>query len=305
MSILAVENVSKVFADGKKALDNVSIQVQQGDFLALLGRNGAGKTTLINCITQMHGLTSGTIKVSGLDISHSPQEAKQHIGVVPQEFNFNIFETVEQVVLNSAGYFGVRRAEAEGYLLVLLERLQLTEQRYQQARFLSGGMKRRLMTARALIHRPKILIMDEPTAGVDIDLRHGIWEFLREINKEGTSIILTTHHLEEAQVLCEVMAIIESGKILKTAKISEIGAMLEHTCLRLELSAALPVGSLPSFSWDMVGGNEIRVILPAGISFNQLVIELAEHNVTVVGVTQVSNQLEDYFLQLTNAARSD
>lgn len=214
---LEIENLKKVYATGVEALRGIDLQVKQGDFYALLGPNGAGKSTTIGIITSLVNKTSGKVKVFDYDLDTDLEKAKQQIGLVPQEFNFNPFETVQQIVVNQAGYYGVPRKEALKRSEKYLKQSNLWGKRNERARMLSGGMKRRLMIARALMHEPRLLILDEPTAGVDIELRREMWSFLKELNENGTTIILTTHYLEEAEMLCRNIGIIQSGELIESA----------------------------------------------------------------------------------------
>jgi ABC-2 type transport system ATP-binding protein len=235
MNALTIRNLTKVYANGVQALKKVDLDVAQGDFFALLGANGAGKTTLIGAATSLVVKTEGTIRVFDHDIDIESAQAKKLIGVVPQEFNFNVFEKVQDILVTQAGYFGVDRPEAVANAKVLLQKLSLWEKRNMPSRMLSGGMKRRLMIARALIHNPKLLILDEPTAGVDVELRHGMWEYLRELNRNGVTIMLTTHYLEEAEQLCKHIAIINNGEIVKEGTMEEVrsGRSLEDVYLEV------------------------------------------------------------------------
>ena len=211
---VAVQNLRKTYPGGVEALKDVSLTIEEGDFFALLGPNGAGKTTLINILTSLVKKTSGEAHIYGASIDTEPERAKLHTGLVPQEFNFNIFEKVINIVVTQAGYYGIPRKEAKARAEIILKDLGLWEKRNVKAQTLSGGMKRRLMIARALIHKPSLLILDEPTAGVDVELRRSMWEYLRKINGEGTTIILTTHYLEEAEALCRNVAMINKGEIV-------------------------------------------------------------------------------------------
>ena len=235
MVAIDIQHLIKTYKGGTQALKDVSLQIATGDFFALLGANGAGKTTLINILTGLVNKTSGTVKVFGFDIDHQESNAKGCLGTVPQEFNFNMFEKVEDIVVNQAGYFGVPYKTAKKDAEHFLKKVGLWEKRQAMARTLSGGMKRRLMIARALMHHPKILILDEPTAGVDVELRIGMWEYLREINKKGTTIILTTHYLEEVEQMCRHVAIIKKGQIVRQDTVSNLtkNQKLEKTFLEI------------------------------------------------------------------------
>lgn len=235
MHAIEIHHVVKTYKSGTKALKGMSLNIDKGDFFALLGANGAGKTTLISILTGLVNKTSGTIKVFGHDIDKDFSAAKNYLGVVPQEFNFNMFEKVEDIVTNQAGYFGVDLAVAKKDAEDILKKVGLWEKRNTMARTLSGGMKRRLMIARGLIHHPKVLILDEPTAGVDVELRIGMWDYLREINRQGTTIILTTHYLEEVEQMCRHAAIIKNGELVRLDTVSNLtkDQKLEKTFLEI------------------------------------------------------------------------
>ena len=226
VAALAVKNLTKVYGNGFEALKGITLEVQQGDFFALLGPNGAGKSTTLGIVCGLVQKTSGEATVMGYDVNDDAFNARRMLGVVPQEFNFNQFEKVFDIVVNQAGYFGIRKAEAEANAEELLKALDLWEKKDQQSRMLSGGMKRRLMIARALVHKPQVLILDEPTAGVDIELRRSMWEFMVELNKQGTTIILTTHYLEEAEQLCRNIAIINKGEIVQSTSVRALLSQL-------------------------------------------------------------------------------
>jgi len=233
---LEINNLKKVYGSGVEALRGIDLSVKEGDFYALLGPNGAGKSTTIGIITSLVNKTSGKVKVFGYDLDTDLVRAKQQIGLVPQEFNFNPFETVQQIVVNQAGYYGVSRKEAMKRSEKYLKQSNLWEKRNVRARMLSGGMKRRLMIARALMHEPRLLILDEPTAGVDIELRREMWEFLRELNENGTTIILTTHYLEEAEMLCRNIGIIQSGELIENTSMKELLSKLQFETFIFDLA---------------------------------------------------------------------
>lgn len=222
MNALSIKNLKKTYDTGKHALRGVDLSIEEGDVFALLGPNGAGKSTLINCTVGLVKKTSGEIEVFGTSIDEDHVTTKSNIGIVPQEFNFNIFEKVMDIVVTQAGYYGVPRKVAKERAEVILKKLDLWEKRNQKSMTLSGGMKRRLMIARALVHQPKLLILDEPTAGVDVELRHGMWAFLRELNATGTTIIMTTHYLKEAEELCNKVAMIKDGQVILNGTMSEV-----------------------------------------------------------------------------------
>ena len=232
MEAVSIQALRKTYQGGVEALKGVDLNIAEGDFFALLGPNGAGKTTLISILCGLATKTSGTVEIYGTSIDRDASLAKTYIGLVPQEFNFNIFERVLDIVVNQAGYYGVPRAEALPRAQEILKELGLWEKRFDMAQKLSGGMKRRLMIARALVHRPRLLILDEPTAGVDVELRRSMWDFLRALNKNGTTIILTTHYLEEAEQLCRTVAIINKGEIVLKDTMQAL--LAQHEEKRLE-----------------------------------------------------------------------
>lgn len=240
---LEIHGLRKTYANGFTALHGIDLHVQEGDFFALLGANGAGKSTTIGIVTSLVNKTAGTVNVFGYDLEHQRAQAKACIGLVPQEFNFNVFEPVIEIVVNQGGYYGIPRKQAYQHAQTLLEQLGLADKAQQQARNLSGGMKRRLMIARALIHRPRLLILDEPTAGVDIEIRRSMWAFLRELNAQGTTIILTTHYLEEAESLCRNIAIIDQGKIIENTSMKQLLNRLDTESYVFDLAA--PLATLP------------------------------------------------------------
>jgi ABC-2 type transport system ATP-binding protein len=299
MNALEIKNLKKIYANGFIALKGIDLSVKQGDFLALLGPNGAGKSTIIGIICSLINRTSGSIFIQGHDLNHSPQKAKKNIGVVPQEFNFNVFEPVEEILVNQAGYYGVTRHEAYKRAETHLKRLELWDKRREMARDLSGGMKRRLMIARALMHNPNILILDEPTAGVDIEIRHSMWAFLQKINESGTTIILTTHYLEEAEQLCKQIAIIDQGVIIKNCAMTELLSELDSECLVLNLKKPLttkPV--LQNYSVRLVDDTSLEVKIKKNENLNQLFNSLSNLNIEVLSIRNKSNRLEQLFLDL-------
>jgi ABC-2 type transport system ATP-binding protein len=273
--------------------------VASGDFFALLGPNGAGKTTLIGIICHLVTKTTGQIDIFGVNIDRDLEKAKSFIGLVPQEFNFAIFETVEQIVVNQAGYYGIPRALAKERAKKYLTQLDLWGKRNLQARLLSGGMKRRLMIARALVHEPRLLILDEPTAGVDIEIRRSMWQFLKKINQQGTTIILTTHYLEEAENLCKNIAIINEGKIIENTSIVELLAKLNIETFILFLKN--PLRELPStenYAMRLLDSKTIEVDIKAGQGLSNLFNLLAEQQIEVISLKNKANRLEEMFLSL-------
>lgn len=296
---LEIRGLVKTYDNGVTALQGVDLAVQQGDFFALLGPNGAGKSTLINIVSGLVKKTSGTVAISGLSIDGDHQAAKMHLGVVPQEFNFGIFEKVIDVVLDQAGYYGIARSEALPRAERLLQSLGLFEKRNDQSRFLSGGMKRRLMIARALVHEPKLLILDEPTAGVDIELRREMWDFLTELNQKGVTIILTTHYLEEAEQLCQNVAIINHGQIVTEGAIKQLlSEMDEETfvfhCVDSISSAA--VETLVVFH-PVANGHELELTLSKEHDLNQAFTLMSQLGVQVSTMRNKTNRLEEFFIQ--------
>lgn len=306
MNALSISNLKKVYKNGLTALKGIDLEVASGDFFALLGPNGAGKTTLIGIISNLVTKTEGQIKIFGADTDSELAHAKSFIGLVPQEFNFSIFETSEQIVVNQAGYYGIPRRIAKQRAQKYLTQLDLWHKRHQQVRLLSGGMKRRLMIARALVHEPKLLILDEPTAGVDLEIRRSMWSFLREINQSGTTIILTTHYLEEAESLCRNIAIIDRGKIIENTSISNLLSKLNIETFVLFLKN--PVHDVPSFAgYDlrMVDEKTLEVDVKGGQGVNQLFKYLTTTGIEVVSMKNKSNRLEEMFLTLVGNNHHD
>ncbi|MCP3851152.1 MAG: ABC transporter ATP-binding protein [Gammaproteobacteria bacterium] len=303
---LEIKNLQKTYKNGFKALNGIDLQVEKGDFFALLGPNGAGKSTVIGIICSLINKTSGQVLIEGHDLSLSPHDAKQNLGVVPQEFNFNVFEPVEEILVNQAGYYGVSRAEAFERAEVHLKQLDLWDKRRSMARDLSGGMKRRLMIARSLMHNPKILILDEPTAGVDIEIRRSMWSFLQKINEQGTTIILTTHYLEEAEELCKNIAIIDQGNIIKNCEMATLLSELDSECLVLNLKT--PIHSLPvlgDYSIQLKDTKTLEVEIKKNEGVNTLFNLLNENNIEVLSMKNKSNRLEQLFLRLVEKKHSD
>ena len=306
MHALVVEDLRKVYRTGFEALKGVDLRVDEGDFFALLGPNGAGKSTLIGIVTSLVNKTAGRVQVFGHDLDRDPEAVKASLGVVPQEFNFNLFLPVAEVVINQAGYFGIPRREAKARTEMLLKKLDLWERRRSEMRSLSGGMKRRLMIARALVHRPRLLILDEPTAGVDIEIRRAMWDYLRELNAEGTTIILTTHYLEEAESLCRNIAVIDHGRIEAVAETQALLAGLDAETFVLNLGRPLDqLPSIPGFALTTVDATTIEVHLRRGQSLSELFGALGRHGVDVVSMRNKQNRLEQLFLEMVTRGRSD
>ena len=303
MSIaLQINGLKKNYGDFE-ALKGIDLQVEQGDFFALLGPNGAGKSTTIGILCSLIKKSSGRVEIFDIDIDKDFTRAKQRIGVVPQEFNFNMFEKVKDIVANQAGYYGLPRGIAMERAEKYLTKLGLWEKRNQSARALSGGMKRRLMIARALIHEPDLLILDEPTAGVDIELRRSMWEFLEEINQAGKTIILTTHYLEEAERLCRNIAIIDHGQIVENTSIKALLKQLNREVFVFDL--AEPVSQLPKLpGYEITHSDEtcIEVAVEKGNHLNEIFKALSDLNMHVVSMRNKVNRLEELFVSLVNGS---
>jgi ABC-2 type transport system ATP-binding protein len=295
---LTIKNLYKTYQDGKvKALNGVDLTIYKGEIFGLLGPNGAGKSTLINVLTTLANKTSGEIIVNGIDFAKFPSEAKTYLGVVPQEFNFNWFEKVEDIVVQQAGYYGMPASEAKERAEVLLKRLGLWDKRDAVSMKLSGGMKRRLMIVRALIHKPEILILDEPSAGVDVDLRREMWEFVRELNQEGVTIILTTHYLEEAENLCDRVGIINKGNILEVGTVKELLSELKKDTLVLDVVGEL--GALPD-RYRVVEDCRLETDLLQGEDLYTITNELHSKGLQVTGIRNKTNRLEEVFINKVN-----
>jgi ABC-2 type transport system ATP-binding protein len=300
---LEIENLSKVYDNDFEALKGISLRVEKGDFFALLGPNGAGKSTTIGIICSLVAKSAGKISVFGIDIDEDFPAAKRHIGIVPQEFNFNQFEKGLDIVINQAGYYGLApglaRERAEKYL----RELGLWEQRDIPARMLSGGMKRRLMIARSLVHEPQLLILDEPSAGVDIEMRRSMWDFLRRINAQGTTIILTTHYLEEAEALCRHIAIINHGRIVENTSMKELLRQLDREVFILDCLEELPeVITIDGFLIRRVDDHTLEVEVQKGQHLNQIFNALDVAGVHISSMRNRANRLEEMFVNLVEGA---
>lgn len=299
MQALSIEQLNKTYDNDVVALRGISLNVEEGDFFALLGPNGAGKSTAIGIICSLVNKTSGVVKVFGHDIDKELTKAKQHIGLVPQEFNFSQFEKVLEIVVNQAGYYGMKRQDAYKRAEEVLTQLSLWDKRNTRSRELSGGMKRRLMIARALMHKPRLLILDEPTAGVDIEIRRSMWAFLQELNQQGTTIVLTTHYLEEAESLCRNIAIIDNGTIIENTDMKSVIAKLDVETLILDTSELSDeIGELQGYQYRKRDTNSIEVEIPKGQGVNQLFDQLNEKNITVLSLRNKTNRLEELFVRL-------
>ncbi|MCH8265815.1 MAG: ABC transporter ATP-binding protein [Proteobacteria bacterium] len=296
---ISLKDVRKVYANGVEALKGVSLDVEQGDFFALLGPNGAGKTTIIGIISTLVNKTAGSVEVFGKRVDTHIYETKLDFGVVPQEINFSQFEKVRDIVMTQAGYYGLPRKLARQRCEKYLRKLGLWEKRNERSRTLSGGMKRRLMIARALVHEPRLLILDEPTAGVDIELRRSMWEFLTEINSKGTTIILTTHYLEEAEQLCRNIAIIDEGKIIENTSMKSLLADLDSQVYILDSAAEIPAQlnlDLPNAVLRRIDGHSFEVTVSGDQSINEVFSRLDQQGVQVSSMRNKTNRLEQLFL---------
>lgn len=299
MYAIEIQQLRKTYNNGVEALKGIDLNVKTGDFFALLGANGAGKSTTIGLITTLLTKTSGQIKILGHDLDDNPDLAKSSIGCVPQEINLNIFETCEQILINQAGYYGIRRKEAKTRAKQLLEQLGLANKKNEIARHLSGGMKRRLMIARSLIHQPKVLILDEPTAGVDIEIRHSMWNFLTDTNKMGTTIILTTHYLEEAEQLCKNIAIIDKGNLVENTSMQKLLKTLRHQTFLFNTEK--PIYQLPQmteFSATLVDNYTFELRVDNKWTLNEVFRVLSQYGLTVHSMRNKTNRLEELFLDL-------
>lgn len=296
---LEIKDLKKVYSTGVEALRGIDLAVEEGDFYALLGPNGAGKSTTIGIITSLVNKTSGKVKVFDYDLDTDLVRAKQQIGLVPQEFNFNPFETVQQIVVNQAGYYGVSRKEALKRSEKYLKQSNLWEKRNERARMLSGGMKRRLMIARALMHEPRLLILDEPTAGVDIELRREMWEFLRELNESGTTIILTTHYLEEAEMLCRNIGIIQSGELIENTSMKSLLSKLQFETFIFDLAPYDKKPEITGYKSLFEDELTLAVEVERNQGINEVFKQLSEQGIKVLSMRNKSNRLEELFLKIT------
>ena len=302
---ISIKNLKKTYANGFEALKGISLEVEQGDFFALLGPNGAGKSTTIGVISTLVNRTAGSVEVFERNVDAHVYETKLDLGVVPQEVNFNQFEKVQDIVMTQAGYYGLPRKLARERCEKYLNKLGLWEKRLDSSRSLSGGMKRRLMIARALVHEPRLLILDEPTAGVDIELRRSTWQFLTEINSSGTTIILTTHYLEEAEQLCRNIAIIDEGRIIEDTSMKKLLAELDSQVFILDSTAEMatqPVVDLENISVRPVDSHSFEVTVSGGRNINEVFAELDKQNIHVSSMRNKTNRLEELFLSRLNAA---
>ncbi|MGU5768245.1 ABC transporter [Aeromonas sp. YN13HZO-058] len=303
MNTLEISGLKKTYQGGVEALKGIDLTVRQGDFFALLGPNGAGKSTTIGVISSLVNKSAGKVKVFGYDIDSDLEQAKAQLGLVPQEFNFSQFEKVIQIVTHQAGFYGVPKAEAKIRAEKYLRQLDLWEKRDMPARTLSGGMKRRLMIARALMHEPKLLILDEPTAGVDIEIRRSMWTFLKDLNEQGVTIILTTHYLEEAEMLCRNIGIIDKGRLIENTSMKNLLGKLGRETFLLDLAPGSAVPEVPEFNGRMQDERTLEVDLDKSQSLNSLFEQLSNQQVQVVSMRNKANRLEELFVNLVEEGR--
>lgn len=299
MIALSIQQLTKTYKNGMQALKGIDLEVKQGDFFALLGPNGAGKSTTIGIVSSLVNKTAGKVEIFGFDLDVERTKAKKKIGIVPQEFNFNQFEKVLDIVVTQAGFYGIPTPLAKQRAEKYLRQLGLWEKRDAQSRSLSGGMKRRLMIARALVHEPELLILDEPTAGVDIELRRSMWDFLTELNQAGKTIILTTHYLEEAESLCRNIAIIDQGRIVENTSMRALLQKLQMETFVLDLAQPTEVApTLKGFEAGLVDSETLEVTAPKGTVLNEIFTQLSEQGMEVMSMRNKANRLEELFLSL-------
>ena len=303
MEALTIKKLRKTYEGKLEALKGIDLNVEEGDFFALLGPNGAGKTTTIGIISSLVNKTSGQVKILGIDIDREHSLAKKNLGVVGQEINFNQFEKVGQIIRNQAGYHGLSYKEAKQNAEFFMKRLDIWDRRNEQARSLSGGMKRRVMVAKALVNRPKLLILDEPTAGVDIELRRSLWGFLQEINNElGTTIILTTHYLEEAERLCRNIAIIDKGDIIENTSMKSLLARLEKETFSMDLDIAIETVPIDEdFEFHLKDPKTLVVTVKKGQQLNEVFKTLSDQGIKVLSMRNETGRLEELFLSLVDS----
>lgn len=300
-SALIINNLTKTYSNGHKALHGINLEIPHGDFFALLGPNGAGKSTTIGIITSLIKKTSGDINIYGIDIDKNFVKAKTFIGLVPQEINFNTFEPINEIIINQAGYYGVPREIAVPEAKQLLKKLNLWDKKDQFSRKLSGGMQRRLMVARALIHKPKLLILDEPTAGADVEVRRLMWDYLKQLNDNGTTIILTTHYLEEAENLCKNIAIIDDGKILENSSMRSFLSKLKNEKFILYTENKIPKDlNLNGHNFNLIDDNTLEVSISTESNINSLIQDLSKKDIKVKSLKNKTGRLEELFMRLVD-----
>ena len=302
MNALDIKSLKKTYTNGTNALKGINLEVGQGDFFGLLGPNGAGKSTIIGIVSSLIRKTSGSVKIFNTDIDENFPLAKSFIGITPQEINFNQFETVEDIVLNQAGFYGMPKNLAKERLNELLKKLRLEDKRKEVSRNLSGGMKRRLMIARALVHKPRLLLLDEPTAGVDIEIRHSIWSFLEELNNHGTTIILTTHTLEEVEILCKNIGIINSGLLIEDTSLRGLLSQLDSESYILDLENEVTESQIADFpELKTIDKHQIEInINKKDKSLNTLFLKLSDKGIAIRSMRNKNNRLEKLFLDLVS-----
>lgn len=302
---LGVDELRKTYDNGVEALKGVSLEVKPGDFYALLGPNGAGKSTLIGIVSSLVNKTSGTVCVFGIDIDADRSGAMRQLGLVPQEINFNMFEKPLDICVNYAGFYGIPRSEALGRAEEVLREAQLWDKHDKMSRTLSGGMKRRLMIARAMMTRPRLLILDEPTAGVDIEIRRGMWQTLRKINEEGTTIILTTHYLEEAEALCRNLAIINHGEIVAQGTMKQMLAMLDVEGFLFDVEGDLPamLPAIEGATLTALDAHTLDLDMPRAMDLNRVFATLGDAGIRVRSMRTKTNRLEELFVRMVSAPR--
>ena len=306
MNALNIKNLQKTYKNGVNALKGVDLTVKEGDFFALLGPNGAGKSTVIGIIASLVTKTAGHVEVFGQSLDTNYADVRMHIGLVPQEFNFNIFEPVGEILINQAGYYGINRQEATKRAEVYLKQLDLWEKRFDMAKELSGGMKRRLMIARALMHQPKLLILDEPTAGVDIEIRHSMWQFLKQQNAKGTTIILTTHYLEEAESLCNNIAIIDHGITIEQTRMRTLLDRLHMETFVLYLANSIDeIPDCKDYSVRKIDDTTLEADINATKNISGLFAILNDCGIEVISMKNKTNRLEQLFIAMLNNNNSD
>lgn len=300
-SALEINNLNKTYANGVNALKDFNLKVEKGDFFALLGANGAGKSTTIGLISSLLVKTSGSIKINGHDLDKNPSTAKLSLGIVPQEINLNVFETCEEILISQAGYYGMMPKKAKARAIELLKQLGLWDKRFSIVRHLSGGMKRRLMIARALMHKPELLILDEPTAGVDIEIRRNMWDFLSKTNSEGTTIILTTHYLEEAEHLCKNIAILDKGVLVENTTMKNLLQNLRHQTFIFDTKESISIlPDLDPFVGIKIDDNTIELKIENQYSLNDVFIMFNKKGITIQSMRNKTNRLEELFMDVIN-----
>ncbi|MDD3144976.1 MAG: ABC transporter ATP-binding protein [Candidatus Gracilibacteria bacterium] len=298
-NIIEIKNLTKKY-NNNEVLKSINLDIESGDFFALLGHNGAGKTTIINILTNLVTKNSGNIKIGGIDIDENFENARKLIGVVSQEFNFDVFEKVKNIPVIQAGYYGIDKKTAIEKTEIMLKKLGLWEKRDAKAKELSGGMKRRLMIVRALIHEPKILILDEPTAGVDVDLRKSMWEFINELNASGITILLTTHYLEEVEALCKKVAILDKGELIENTTVKSLLSKLKEETIILSSKneVKLEKDFIKKYDVKLLDDNEIEMTIYENMNLNDIFLELTKQNITIKSFRNKTNRLEALFMKL-------